>query len=121
MDFELNSKNVKEKLENIANEYEKVIYEIRRKKYELLKISKNLDSLWTERYLYYKNDFPITLKQNEIKDFIERDKDYIELRYKLKEQENELDYLEKHLKNIESFRWDIKLFIELKKLELGIN
>jgi len=120
MDFTFDNTNIKEKLREIAGEYEKVLKEIKQKRYELIKVSKELDSLWLERYLYYKNDFPISLKQNEIKDFIERDKEYIELKYKLKELENDIEYLEKHLKNIESFRWDIKLFIEWQKLEMGI-
>ena len=120
MDFNFNEKNIKDKLKTIANEYEKILFQIKHKKNELINLYKKLDNFWMEKYLYYKNDFPISLKNNEIKDFIEKDKEYIDLKYKIKEFENDLEYLEKHLKNIESFRWDIKLFIEWKKLELGI-
>lgn len=84
------------------------------------KVEISLQEKFSERYSYYKVDYDIQLSTQEIKMFIENDKETIELRQKLKDLKSVAEIVEKHLKNIESTRWDARNLIEYMKIKGGI-
>ena len=84
------------------------------------KVEISLQEKFSERYSYYKVDHEIQLSTQEIKMFMENDKETIELRQKLKDLKSVAEIIEKHLKNIESTRWDARNLIEYMKIKGGI-
>lgn len=79
-----------------------------------------LQERFAERYSYYKVDYEIQLTSQEIKMFIDNDKETQDLRLKLKNLKSLADVTEKQMKNIEQTRWDAKNLIEYMKLKSGI-
>ncbi len=79
-----------------------------------------LQERFAERYSFYKVDYDIQLSTQEIKMFIDNDKETIEIRKKIKDIKALLDYTEKNMKNIEQARWDCKNLIDYMKLKAGI-
>ena len=79
-----------------------------------------LQERFAERYSYYKVDYEIQLTSQEIKMFIDNDKETQDLRLKLKNLKSLAEVTEKQMKNIELARWDAKNLIEYMKLKSGI-
>ena len=75
-----------------------------------------LQERFAERYSYYKVDYEIQLTSQEIKMFIDNDKETQDLRLKLKNLKSLADVTEKQMKNIEQARWDAKNLIPLKRI-----
>lgn len=84
------------------------------------KVQKEFDEKWQARYLYYRMDFDIQLKLDEIKLLIERDTELAELKEKRQNVISIIEYIEKALKNLEGQRWDMKNAIELMKFKAGM-
>jgi hypothetical protein len=78
-----------------------------------------LDRAWQEKYLYYKNEFNIVLNNAEIKQFIEKDSEYIDLKEKLVSYQNILERIEDMLKGLDSMKWTIKSLIDWEKFKAG--
>ena len=97
--------------------YQDIYYQIRKKH---TKYNFELDGKWTERYLYYKNEFRIALNNNEIKSFVEKDLEYLDLRKKLAEVDDMLHQVEVILKGLDSMGWTLKNMIDWKKFQAGI-
>ena len=102
---------------NLIAKFQEVYYFVR---YRIIELSKKLDEIWFDRYEYYKTEYPHELKTNEIREMIERDEKYGKVKYKIEEYKNILDRVEKSMKNLDSVRWDVRNFIEWKKIENGI-
>jgi hypothetical protein len=81
------------------------------------KYSFDLDRQWQEKYLYYKNEFNITLNNTEIKSFIDKDLEYLEIKQKLKEVTDLLEQIESVIKGLDSMRWTIKSIIDWQKFQ----
>ena len=79
-----------------------------------------LQERFAERYSYYKVDYEIQLTSQEIKMFIDNDKETQDLRLELKNLKSLAEVTEKQMKNIELARWDAKNLIEYMKLKSGI-
>jgi len=71
----------------------------------------------SERYSYYKLDFEIKLTPAEIRDFIEKDAEVIEISDKIKNYINAIELLTDMKKNLDSSRYDVKNWVELQKLK----
>ena len=78
-----------------------------------------LGTLYIEKYVHYKTEYDIVLKDSEIKQFIQSDRDYIELENVKSRLSTFLDIIEKSIKNIDSLRWDIKNYLEWQKFISG--
>jgi len=76
------------------------------------KYSFQLDRKWQELYLYYKNEFNIALNNNEIKSFIEKDLDYLDIKEKLHNVESVMGSIEEIIKGLDNFRWTVKSLID---------
>ena len=96
--------------------YQSAFYTIKQKH---TKYGFELDRAWQEKYLYYKNEFNITLNNNEIKGFIEKDLEYLDIKQKLQEVTDLLDQIEITLKGLDSMRWTIKSIIDWEKFRGG--
>ena len=116
----MNKKELKDKILKISLEINEKIKELKKLKYEFIKLEDEYDGIWYERFMYYKNDFPVKLSSNEIKDLLERDIELKNLKKQIKKLQVEIDIIEKEIKNLDSLRWDIKNFIEWEKLTSGI-
>jgi len=83
-------------------------------------ITQGLGKKYQELYIYYKLDFEIKLKDQEIKTFIETNTEYLELKTAKSKLENQINYFEECMKNINSMRWDIKTYLDFEKFKQGI-
>ena len=97
-----------------------ILVKIRKLTKEKIELEEEYNNLKHSKLLYYRTEFPITLKSNEIKDFIDTDNELNVLLKKIKEIDNDIEYHKEELKNINQTRWDIKNFIEWYKLLNGI-
>ena len=79
-----------------------------------------LDRTWQEKYLYYKNDFNFTLSNSEIKIFIDKDLEYMNLKQKLQEVTDTLNQTEIVLKGLKDMSWSLKTLIDWKKFQMGV-
>ena len=115
MDF--NPNNLDQKLKEIGKLYAIVLKKYKETLYALNKKEIDLSNVWAERYSYYKCDYDFQLTNAEIKNFIDNDIETSQLRLEIKNLKTDTEVLEKHLKNIESLRWDIKTLVEYLKLD----
>lgn len=115
--MDINPNNLDTKLKEIGKLYSIVLKKYKETLYLLNKKEIELSNAWAERYSYYKCDFDFQLTNAEIKNFIDNDVETSELRLEVKNLKTDAEVLEKHLKNIESLRWDIKTLVEYMKLE----
>ena len=115
MDF--NPNNLDQKLKEIGKLYAIVLKKYKETLYALNKKEVELSNVWAERYSYYKCDYDFQLTNAEIKNFIDNDIETSQLRLEIKNLKTDTEVLEKHLKNIESLRWDIKTLVEYLKLD----
>ena len=115
MDF--NQNNLDQKLKEIGKLYAIVLKKYKETLYALNKKEIELCNAWAERYSYYKCDYDFQLTNAEIKNFIDNDIETSQLRLEIKNLKTDTEVLEKHLKNIESLRWDIKTLVEYLKLD----
>jgi len=84
------------------------------------KYSFELDKNWQEKFLYYKNDFKISLNNTEIKGFIEKDLEFLEKKKKLQEVTDLLEQIELTLKGLDSMKWTLKSLIDWEKFRAGL-
>ena len=94
----------------VLKKYKNVLLELNKKEIEY-------SDLYAIRYSYYKCDYDLQLTQSEIKTFLENDIETSKLRLEIKNLKTEAEILEKHLKNIESTRWDIKTLVDFLKID----
>ena len=116
MELTFDKKTLSSKITEIGNEIEKIITDLKKEKIEVIKLYHKLSTKYAELYLYYKEEYPIKLDKNEIKMFIEANDEYLKLNNAIKLKEMDIDILEKRLKNVENFRFDIKNYIEWEKM-----
>lgn len=115
MDF--NQNNLDQKLKEIGKLYAIVLKKYKETLYALNKKEIKLSNAWAERYSHYKCDYDFQLTNAEIKNFIDNDIETSQLRLEIKNLKTDCEVLEKHLKNIENLRWDIKTMVEYVKLD----
>ncbi len=84
------------------------------------KYAKEYDDLWIKRFMWYKQEFDISLSNTEIKVFLEKDTELNNIRLKQKRILVVLEFLEKCMKNLDSIRWDCKLSLEYQKFINGV-
>lgn len=113
----INQNNLDQKLKEIGKLYAIVLKKYKETLYALNKKEIELSNVWAERYSYYKCSYDFQLTNAEIKNFIDNDIETSQLRLEIKNLKTDCEVLEKHLKNIESLRWDIKTLIEYLKLD----
>jgi hypothetical protein len=104
------------KLPEIVAYYQEIYFSVSKK---LQKLRFELDKKWQERFLYYKTEFNISLSSSEIKTFIERDLEYIDIKEKIAALELLLTKIEEVLKALDNMRWTIKSLIDWEKFKAG--
>jgi len=83
------------------------------------KLQNEIEKKWTEKYIYYKNDFDFSLTNSEIKQFIEKDLEMLDLKYKLNQIKGILEKFEESLKNLDGIKWTLKTLVEWEKFKSG--
>jgi len=83
------------------------------------KYSFELDRKWQELYLYYKNEFNIVLNNSEIKSFIEKDLDYLDVKEKLHKVESVMGSIEEIIKGLDNFRWTVQNLTKWEAFKAG--
>lgn len=106
-----------QKIPSMIGYYQDMYHTVRKKH---TKYGFELDRKWTERFLYYRNEYKIALNNNEIKSFVEKDLEYMEIRKKLAEVDDILSQLEMTLKSLDNMGWTLKNLIEWKKFQAGM-
>jgi len=96
--------------------YQNIYFELKNK-YQQYDIS--IERKWMEKYLYYKNEFEFTLTNTEIKQFIEKDLEVLDLKDKLANVEIMLQKTESVLKGLDNFRWTLKSLIDWEQFKAG--
>lgn len=115
--MDINPNNLDQKLKEIGKLYAIVLKKYKETLYALNKKEIELSNAWAERYSFFKCDYDFKLTNAEIKNFIDNDIETSQLRLEIKNLKTDCEVLEKHLKNIESLRWDIKTIVEYLKLD----
>ena len=88
-----------------------------KKKFDIY--SNKLDRMWTEKYLYYKNEYNITLNNTEIKQFIEKDLEYLDQKMKVQTVKTLVEQVELTLKGLDSLGWQLKTIVDWEKFKQG--
>lgn len=114
---EFNAPGVLQHIAYNISKYQKYYFEYITSRH---KIEEALGNKYQELYLFYKLEFDVTLKDSEIKTFIETDKEYLKLKSAMSKIEAVINYIEECMKNLNSLRWDIKTFLDLEKFKAGI-
>jgi len=104
------------KITSVVGYYQSAYFNLK-KKFDIYSIK--LDRKWQERYLYYKNEFNITLTNTEIKQFIEKDLEYIDIKEKLQGVKTILEQVELTLKGLDSMGWQLKTTVDWEKFKQG--
>jgi len=104
------------KLTETLGHYQSIYYTLKQKH---TKYSFKLDRNWQEKYLYYKNEFNIVLNNSEIKQFIEKDLEYLTIKESLAEVTDLLEQVELVLKGLDGMSWNLKSLIEWRKFQAG--
>ncbi len=103
-------------LPSVIGFYQDIFFTLKQKHTKYLH---DKDCRWTERYMYYKNDFNFSLTNAEIKSFIEKDLEYLELKLKVQKVTDVLEQVEIILKGLDNFRWTIQNLITWQKFQAG--
>jgi len=96
-------------LPSVVGYYQSAYFSLKNKHH---KYSFQLDRKWQELYLYYKNEYNITLNNSEIKSFIEKDLEYLDIKEKLSSVDNVMSSIEDIIKGLDNFRWTVKSLID---------
>lgn len=83
------------------------------------KHQKEYDDTWISRFIFYKKDFDINLSNAEIKHFLDKDTVLNDIKSKQQKALTRCELLEKMMKNIDSIRWDIKLWLQYEQFKTG--
>jgi ribosome-associated translation inhibitor RaiA len=114
---EFNASSKISKLSSYVVKYQNMYYNGLKK---LNTITEALGKKYQELYIYYKLDFEIKLKDTEIKTFIETNSEYLSLKTAKAKLENQINYFEDCIKNLNNMRWDIKTYLEFEKFKQGL-
>ena len=104
------------KLPAMLGHYQGIYFEVRKRHNKSLI---DMDKKWQEKYRYYKIEYSISLNNNEIKTFIERDLEYIDLKERERNLDNVLNRVEQCLKSLDSMSWTLKNLVEWEKFKAG--
>jgi hypothetical protein len=101
----------------IVSHYQNLFYNMQHKldNYETQKAE-----MWQSKFLYYKNDFGHILNNTEIKQFIERDYEVLDIIRKMNVVRLIANRCEETIKSLRDFSWTIKNLIEYEKFKVGI-
>jgi hypothetical protein len=88
-----------------------------KRKYDVLE--KEYDTKYINKFSYYKNEYSVSLSSSEIKTFIDKDTDMIDIIHKKQNILRNIEYMEKMIKNLESMQWTIKTYLEFEKFFNG--
>ena len=117
IEFEI--KDISERLNElpaVVGHYQSAYFQLKTKH---SKYSFAVDRKWQELYLYYKNEFNIVLNNSEIKQFIDKDLEYLDLKEKLHNVESIMGSIEDIIKGLDNFRWTVKNLTEWEMFKAG--
>ncbi len=117
IEFEI--KDISERLNelpSVVGHYQGAYFILKKKHH---KYSFELDRKWQELYLYYKNEFNIALNNNEIKQFIDKDLEYLDIKEKLSNVNHVMSSIEEIIKGLDNFRWTVKSLIDWEVFKAG--
>lgn len=117
---EYNLTNIDKKLLElplVVSHYQNLFYSMQAKldEYDAQKAE-----LWQAKYLYYKHQFDHALSNTEIKQFIERDLEVINIIRKMNVVRLIASRAEDTIKSLREFSWTLKHLIEYEKFKAGI-
>lgn len=84
-----------------------------------LKMEKHRRKLFRDLHEYYLTEYSFSIKPNQVHYYIESDKKYNDILYKIEMQEHIIKTLETILNKIKNVSWDIKNYIEWSKFVNG--
>lgn len=119
VDFVWDADNINDKMYKmpiIHNKWLRYYYEERD---SLIKAEKNLKSLYKEKFYYYKDDYDHKLDVKQIAWHIETDNEYSTKLYRVNLRKEIIDFIEKIIRRINSFSFDVKNIIEYTKFKNG--
>jgi hypothetical protein len=101
----------------IVSHYQNIFYSMQAKldEYDAQKAE-----MWQMKYLYYKNNFDFSLNNTEIKQFIDRDTEIINIIRKMNVVRLIANRCEETIKSLRDFSWTIKNLLEYEKFRAGI-
>jgi hypothetical protein len=101
----------------IVSHYQNVFYGMQHKLdvYEVQKAE-----MWQAKFLYYKHQFDFALSMSDIKQFIERDNEVLDIIRKMNVVRLIANRAEDTIKSLRDFSWTLKNLMEFEKFKAGI-
>jgi hypothetical protein len=131
-ELKVNEENVQQKSISISNLYMSVLSVYNKERYEFKKLECEKDKLYGELFHHYKyggtpqtqakygkQDYQLDTK-TEIDPYIKSNPDYYDLVLKMAQIENQVNFLEQSLQNINNMGFRIKNYVELLKISKGL-
>ena len=122
--LEITEENILDKSTKISSLYNKVTEMYITQKKTLNRLNNELEVIYANQYWKIKkegyNGLDVGKTRNEIETFIVLDKEYSDKRNERNNYENLIKYLEMTLDNLKRVSFEIKNYIELKKIKLGL-
>ena len=79
------------------------------------------NEIYGERFKYYKEDYNFKLSSAEIKYYIAKDSQYLEILKELEVYETLFKQIVEIITELRNVQWMVKTSLEYKKFEMGIN
>jgi len=119
-DIALDSKNLSKTIIQIPSFYAKYLVLLQREQLNCTRIQSEYDSKYKERYMFYRNDFNVILKNKaEIDVLINGDEEMSEIKDRLFLSKNICETIESAMKQISGMSFLIKDYIEWEKFQQG--
>lgn len=119
VDFIWDSDKIRDKMYKMPIIHNKWLRYFYKERDELIKAEKNLLSLYRKKYYYYKDDYDHKLDVKQIAWHIESDDEYAKKLYNVNLRKEVVSYVEKTIRRITSFSFDMKNIIEYLKFSNG--
>lgn len=119
-DLNLDETNIKQKSLENSRIYTKWLNYFREVSKAYKEIEDKKNKKYRELYEYYRDDYSIKLKTNEIDIYVKSEQEFITLNRQLNNYKSILEYIEGVLKEISRMNFNIKNYIEWQKFQNGV-
>jgi flagellar capping protein FliD len=119
-DLNINNQEYKDILNSLPHTYQKYLNHFYNFSIIYDKINKKLYKKYNELYRYYRDEFSIKLKTNELENYIKADDSYQEIEQILLNIKHQLNYLDNIMKQLNQISFYIKNAIDWEKFKNGI-
>jgi hypothetical protein len=119
-DLQIDKNSLSKSLSNLPNLHSKWLRYYYEEQEKLLMIEKKRRKLFREKHEFYKFNYEMQLKDNQLIYYIEADKEYTEILLKYDIQRKIVEFLDTVIKKIRDQNFIIRNLIEWERYKLGL-